>query len=245
MGLWMRINPLLPPVVLRQPRHPGRERLDPRKVLSGILFVLYTGIRWEFLPQELGFGTGMTCWRRPLDWNKVGVWQTPHELLPAELRAPELLDLSRASVDSSHIQAMKGGLATDPARPRWTVERGKTGSKHHVIVAAHGTPLAAITTGGTHNDVTQLAPLIEAVPPICGKRGRTLCRPRHLHADRGYNHDVYRDGVRRFEITPHIARHGTGQGSGLDIHRRVVVVVKGALTLPHWFHRPRIPGVGV
>jgi transposase len=54
---------------------PGRKRLDSRKVLCGILFVLYTGIRWEFLPQELGFGSGMTCWRRLRDWNEAGVWR--------------------------------------------------------------------------------------------------------------------------------------------------------------------------
>jgi transposase len=61
--LWARIEPLLP-VVPRRADHPGRRRLDDRKVLCGILFVLYTGIPWEFLPQELGFGSGMTCWRR-------------------------------------------------------------------------------------------------------------------------------------------------------------------------------------
>ncbi len=60
-GLWERIEPLLP-VVPRRADHPGRKRLDDRKVLCGILFVLYTGIPWEFLPQELGFGSGMTCW---------------------------------------------------------------------------------------------------------------------------------------------------------------------------------------
>jgi transposase len=60
--LWARIEPLLP-VVPRRADHPGRRRLDDRKVLCGILFVLYTGIAWEFLPQELGFGSGMTCWR--------------------------------------------------------------------------------------------------------------------------------------------------------------------------------------
>jgi transposase len=53
--LWARIEPLLP-VVPRNPRRPGRKRLDSRRVLCGILFVLYTGIRWEVLPQELGFG---------------------------------------------------------------------------------------------------------------------------------------------------------------------------------------------
>lgn len=48
----------------RRFRHPGRKRLDDRAALCGVLFVLYTGIPWEFLPQELGFGSGMTCWRR-------------------------------------------------------------------------------------------------------------------------------------------------------------------------------------
>ena len=74
------------PVVPRNHRHPGRKRLDDRKVLCGILFVLYTGIRWEFLSQELGFGSGMTCWRRLRDWNEAGVWHRLHELLLAELR---------------------------------------------------------------------------------------------------------------------------------------------------------------
>ena len=58
--LWARIEPLLP-VVPRRADHPGRKRLDDRKVLCGILFVLYTGIPWEFLPQQLRFGSGMTC----------------------------------------------------------------------------------------------------------------------------------------------------------------------------------------
>ncbi|MGW9031772.1 transposase, partial [Streptomyces sp. NPDC055722] len=66
--MWERIEPLLPKVERRY-RYPGRKRLDDRKVLCGILFVLYTGIRWEFLPQELGYGSGSTCWRRLRDWN--------------------------------------------------------------------------------------------------------------------------------------------------------------------------------
>ncbi|MGP8296735.1 IS5 family transposase [Streptomyces inhibens] len=230
--LWARIKPLLP-VVPRNPRRPGRKRLDSRRVLCGILFVLYTGIRWEFLPQELGFGSGMTCWRRLRDWKRAGVWQHLHELLLSELRAADLLDFSRAAVDSSHIRAMKGGPATGPS----PVDRGKAGSKHHLIVEAHGIPLAAITTGGNRNDVTQLIPLIQAVPPIRGKRGQPLRRPRYLYADRGYDHEVYRDRVRRFQITPHLARRGTGHGSGLGVYRWVV---EGAIALLHWFRRLRI-----
>lgn len=111
--LWARIESLLP-VIPRNPRRPGRKRLDSRRVLCGILFVLYTGIRWEYLPQELGFGSGMTCWRRLRDWNEAGVWQRLHELLLSELRAADLLDFSRAAVDSSHIRAMKGGPVHRP-----------------------------------------------------------------------------------------------------------------------------------
>ena len=110
---------------------------------------------------------------------------------------------------------MKGGPATGPS----PVDRGTTGSKHHVIVEAHGIPLATLTTGGNRNHVTQLIPLIEAVPPIHGKRGQPLRRPRHLYADRGYDHDLYRDRVRRFETTPHIARRGIEHGSGLGVYR--------------------------
>jgi transposase len=105
--LWARIKPLLP-AVPRRADHPGRKRLDDRKVLCGILFVLYTGIPWEFLPQELGFGSGMTCWRRLRDWHEAGVWQ--------QLHAAGALDWSRAVIDSSHIRAMKGGPKPDRAR---------------------------------------------------------------------------------------------------------------------------------
>ena len=101
--LWARIEPLLP-TVPRRADHPGRRRLDDRKVLCGILFVLYTGIAWEFLPQELGFGSGMTCWRLR-DWHQAGVWQRLHEALLAELNAAGALDWSRAVIDSSHVRA--------------------------------------------------------------------------------------------------------------------------------------------
>ncbi|WP_406319401.1 IS5 family transposase [Streptomyces sp. NBC_00118] len=229
--LWARIEPLLP-VILRKPRRQVRKRPDSRKVLCGILFVLYTGIRWEFLPQELGFGSGMTCWRRLRDRNEAGVWQRLHELLLSELQAADLLDFSRAAVDSGHIPAMKGGPATGPS----PVDRGKVGSKHHMIVEAHGIPLATTLTGGNRNDVTQLIPLIQAVPPIRGKGGQPLRRPKHLYADRGYDHEVYRYKVRRFQITPHIARRGPGTAPAPGVY---CWVVEGAIALLQWFRRLR------
>ena len=77
-------------------------------------------------------------------------------------------------------------------------------------------------TGGNRNDVTQLMPLLQAVPPIRGRRGRPRRRPVSLYADRGYDHDKYRKQVRALGITPVIARRGVEHGSGLGVHRWVV-----------------------
>jgi transposase len=118
--LWELIAPLLPPRTRRY-RYPGRRRLDDRKVLNGILFVLTTGIAWQRLPQELGFGSGMTCWRRLRDWQKAGVWQQLHELLLARLRQAGRLDLSRAVCDSASLRALLG--ATRPGRAPLTGAR--------------------------------------------------------------------------------------------------------------------------
>src|SRR5918999_4525674 len=72
--LWELVEPLIPKVPRRH-RFPGRKRIDDRKVLTGILFVLQTGIPWEYLPQEMGCGSGMTCWRRLREWQEAGVWE--------------------------------------------------------------------------------------------------------------------------------------------------------------------------
>src|SRR6266705_1665263 len=116
-GLWQRFEPLLPKRE-RRFRYPGRKRLDDRAALFGILFVLHTGIAWRHLPVELGFGSGVTCWRRLDEWQRAGVWERLHALLLARLRAAGELEWSRAVVDSSQIQAKKG--APKRARARST-----------------------------------------------------------------------------------------------------------------------------
>jgi transposase len=81
--------------------------MDDRACLNGILFVLSTGIRWDRLPQQLGYGSGMTCWRRLRDWQQAGVWDRLHALLLAELQASGRIDWSRAVADSSHLRAKR------------------------------------------------------------------------------------------------------------------------------------------
>ena len=112
----------------------------------------------------------------------------------------------------------KGGAKTGPS----PVDRGRAGSKHHLLVDGGGLPLAWTLTAANRNDVTQLLDLLERVPPVRGRRGRPRRRPRSLIADRGYDHDKYRRLVRERGIQPLIARRQTEHGSTLGRQRWVV-----------------------
>jgi transposase len=104
--LWELIEPVLPPW---PEKAPGPKPIPDRLCLQGILYVLYTGIGWEDLPQELGFGSGMTCWRRLERWTEARVFDQVHQILLARLNAANRIDWSRAAMDSSHIDAQKRG----------------------------------------------------------------------------------------------------------------------------------------
>jgi transposase len=113
-----QIAPLLPPPKKRRFRHPGRKPIDDRKALTGIVFVLKTGIPWEYLPQEMGCGCGMTAWRRLHYWHHKGVWQRMHEKMLAKLNGADRLDRSRALVDSGSVRAVGGGGKNRPQSHR-------------------------------------------------------------------------------------------------------------------------------
>jgi transposase len=106
-ALWALIAPLFPP---EPPKAKGgRPRVPDRAVLTGILFVLKAGLPWEMLPQEMGCGSGMTCWRRLRDWHHAGVWHQVHTLLLAKLHEADKIDWTRAVVDSRSLRAVGGG----------------------------------------------------------------------------------------------------------------------------------------
>ncbi|QCD60890.1 IS5 family transposase [Streptomyces hawaiiensis] len=216
--VWDRVAPLLPPRPPRRQRYPGRLPADDRAALRVIVHVLRTGVAWADVPTETIGCSGVTCRRRLRDWTEAGVWPRLHEILLAELRKAGLLDMEDAAVDGSHARALKRGAHTGPS----PVDRGRRGSKHHVITDRHGTPLAVSLTSGNRHDVTQLMPLLDAIPRIRGLVGRPCHRPRRLFADRGYDYDKYRRVLRARGITPKIARKGTAHGSGLGRTRWVV-----------------------
>ena len=113
--LWEVLEPLIPKVQRRY-RYPGRKPIADRLVLNAILHVLHTGIAWEDLPQEYGYGSGVTAWRRLRDWQQAGVWDALlHQRLLEKLNAAGAIDWSRASVDGSHVRPFWG--APDRAVP--------------------------------------------------------------------------------------------------------------------------------
>lgn len=115
--LWERIEPLLPKRKPRNRRYAGRAPLPDRAVLTGILFVLRSGIPWNMLPREMGCGSGTTCWRRLVRWQRAGVWKRLHAALLTELRRRGQLDLARAVVDSASLRAVRGGKKRDRTLP--------------------------------------------------------------------------------------------------------------------------------
>lgn len=114
-AVWELIEPLLPV----RPDRPkgGRPPVPDRNCLTGILFVLKTGMAWEDLPQELGAGSGMTCWRRLRDWQAAGVWDKLVDRLLDLLEEADLIDFNRVLVDSSSVRAVFGGKKQDQTLP--------------------------------------------------------------------------------------------------------------------------------
>ncbi len=113
--LWSLLSPLLPPD--RPKPQGGRPRVPARAALTGILFVLRTGIGWEMLPLELGCGSGVTCWRRLRDWQQAGLWDRLHRELLNRLHEADRIDWSRACIDSASVAAKRGAKRQVRTRP--------------------------------------------------------------------------------------------------------------------------------
>jgi transposase len=231
--LWDLIAPLLPPPKPRRSRWPGRKPLDNRRALTGILFVLKTGLPWEDLPQEMGCGCGMTCWRRLRAWQHHGVWLDLHAVLLAKLRGADRIDWSRAAIDSGTARALGAGEESGPN----PTDRGRPGVKHHVLTDGRGIPLAADVTGANVPDVKELPVLVAGVGPVAGKPGRPKRRPRRLYGDRAYDSEPHRRALRRRGIEPQLARRRAARGSGLGVHRWVA---ERALAWLHGFRKLRL-----
>jgi transposase len=212
--LWALVEPLLPP----PPRPPcgGRRRTIPdRNCFAAIVFMARTSTPWALLPaQELGCGSASTAWRRLDQWANGGVFDQLHLDVLDRLGLAGRLDWSRASVDSASVRAKRGDhVGANP------VDRGKPGSKLHLVSEGHGLPLTAAVTAANVNDTAVFAALLDDVPAVRTVSGRRRTRPGKVDADKAYDSAANRAYLRRRGITPRIARRGVESSSRLGRHR--------------------------
>ena len=231
--LWGLIEPLLPQTP-RRFRYPGRRPLDDRLVLHGILFVLHTGIGLRApapgtrvrLGDDRLAPPACVAGRRGLGSPAPGLIGAP-----AGSRSHRLVTRDRRFLIRPG-QKVGSWLGPSP------VDRGRAGVKHHVLTDARGLRLAWSATAANRNDLTQLIPLVEAIPHVHGPTGRPRHRPGRVIADRGDDHDSHRRQPRARGIAHAIAHRGTEHGSGLGRHRWVV-----ERTISHLHNKRRLVGV--
>jgi transposase len=216
-ALWEILQPLLPPRKPRRFRYPGRKPIDDRKALTGILFVLKTGIDWEDLPAEMGCGCGMTCWRRLQAWHQAGVWTQLQQVLLERLDDGHAINWARAAIDSTFARA-KGGVEGSGKNP---TDRGRPGVKQHVLVDANGVPLAGDVTPANVPEVKELVPLVDSCGPL-DEGGEPKRRPEKVYGDRAFDSEPHREKMRQRGIEPVFAKRNTESGSGLGVYRWVV-----------------------
>ncbi|WP_323385353.1 IS5 family transposase [Streptomyces calidiresistens] len=185
--LFQRVVPEAP----SRPQGGGRRRHGDREVPAAIVFVTTSGCTWRQLPTA-SFGlSGATAHRRFSAWPKAR-----HRLVLDELGARGELDRSRCAIDSVNMRALKGDLTgLNP------VDRGKYGSKIHLITERNGLPLSVGISDANLHDSRALIPLIKGIPPIRSRRGRRRRKPGKLHGDRGYDYAHLRQWLHGRGIT--------------------------------------------
>jgi transposase len=163
--LWEAAQPLLPPEPCTT--HGGPPRVPHRSALAGSLFVLRHGLRWRDLPQELGYGSGVTCWRRLRQWQAQGVWRQVHQIVLNWLGDLDAIDWSRRRPGQHQHPSQTGWRAHRSPNP---TDRAKAGSKYH---CENG---ASVTVGMTRS--------ITGSPERDALSARSVCPPPSALRDR-------------------------------------------------------------
>ncbi|MEU8998437.1 IS5 family transposase [Streptomyces caniferus] len=214
-GFLVRV--LVPATDVKRPQGGGRRRAGDREALAAIVLVATSGCTWRQLPPVFG-PCRQTVYRRFAQWSQDRVWARLHRVILDELGARGALDWSRCAIDSVSPPGRKWGPLTGPN----PTDRGKSGSKIHLITDRNGLPLSLGISGANMHDSQGLEALVRGIPPIRSRRGPRRRRPAKLHADKGYDYDHLRRWLRSRGITHRIARKGVESSQRLGRHRWVV-----------------------
>ncbi|WP_407921568.1 IS5 family transposase [Actinomadura soli] len=213
--LWELVEPLVPGFAPRR-QGGGTAGVDDRAVFTAIVYVLTSGCAWRHLPGEFGVSVP-TAHRRFTAWTRAGLWPRLHHAVLDELGARGQVDWASAIVDAAAVRAKRGTL-TGPN----PVDRGKKGSKLHVLSDAAGLPLVVAVSAANVHDSQAFKPLFMALPAIRSRRGPRRRRPVKARADKAYHSAEHLAWLRQRGIVPRIARPGIESGERLGRHRWVI-----------------------
>lgn len=211
--LWVLFRRVVPPTEVVRPQGGGRCRAGDREALAAIIFVATSDRTWRQLPPVFG-PSWQTVYRRFAQWSRARVWARLHRVILDGLGARGELDWSRCAIESVSMRAAKG----PPAGPNPT-DRGKLGSKIHLLTDRNGMPPSVSISGANMHDSQTLEPPVRGIPPIRSRRGPRRRRAAKLHADKGYDDDHLRRWLRKRGIRHRIARKGIESSQGLGRHR--------------------------
>ena len=197
-SLWLAVEPLLPEPKLR-PKG-GRPPMPNRDAFFAIFYIMCTGIQWKALPRSLGASS--TVHDRFQAWTRIGVFEELWRLGLWEYHTDVGLDFEWQSLDGCIIKAPLGGEATG----RNPTDRGKQGTKRHLLVEAGGLPIGLVVTGANRHDKTQVASVFESrpvLPPMPSQE-----QPQHFCADKGYDFHDIRSLLGLWQMSDHIKSRG-------------------------------------
>jgi putative transposase len=195
--MWLMLSPILPPVEAKP--QGGRPPVDNYRIVCGILYRLRTGCQWKAVPAR--YGSGSTLHRRFQEWVALGIFQDVFEIMLRFYDDLKGIGWEWMCLDAALIKAPKGGDATG----RNPTDRGKRGTKRHILTDERGVPVAVHTSAANVNDCQMVEQTLDAVPI---KAGRGVKRPRHLCMDKGYDYEKVDRAVGKRRIKPHTRRRG-------------------------------------
>ncbi|MFE0091987.1 IS5 family transposase [Streptomyces sp. NPDC058992] len=214
--LWEIAKPLIPPSkVLSQGG--GTQDTPDETLFAAIVYVLVSGCAWRALPPCFDISKS-TAHRRFMIWSRAGVWGRLHEAVLDRIDQCGLLDLSRTVLDSAHVRAKNGGELTGPS----PVDRGKAGSKMHVLSDGHGLPLIVGVSAANTHDSPGLKPMVAGLLSRHDPHRGRHYKPRKLHADKAHDTPELRKWLPGNRIAVRIARKGIESSERLDRRRWVI-----------------------
>jgi transposase len=201
--MWQRLRPILPKE--KVPGTPGRPPVPFRRVIDGILYVLRTGCQWKAVPRA--FGSGSTVHRRFQEWRAAGVFAAFVRAMLAWYDRTRGIDWLWQAADAKMAPAPLGGTQTGPN----PTDRGKSGTKRHLLIDGRGVPLSVHVTGANRHDIKGLAPLL-GEGMLTERPKPSDEAPQHLCLDKAYaskDTDALLDGM---GIIGHVKQQGeTGE----------------------------------